>query len=208
MFSSQPVSLDDLIAVSRGMLQPHKAAIEGATRHVEYSWRVLCATQDIPSTINQAYQCKSRNGLALRVHGSLEALATKYPLDPLDLTAPKADLLTWYRQAPLRSLSQDPLRINDVESRPRDKFCGIGAIPYPTLLNSGSEQGLWCRGCELTYEDSAIEDMDLSTLSRLVPEGCDADQFLRRMQYRAWSKADFLQHAKHCHSAAAVIFQR
>lgn len=142
------------------------------------------------------------------MHGSFEALVTNYPLDPWDLPTFKVDQLTWYRQAPLHPLSQDPLTINDVAIRPNDDFCGMGAIPFPSLLNSGIEQGLWCRGCELTYEEYAIEGMDLSTLSRLVPQGCHADQFLLRMKYRAWSKADFLQHAKHCHSAAAVISQR
>ncbi|KAF1952920.1 F-box domain-containing protein [Byssothecium circinans] len=144
---------------------------------------------------------KAAKELALKVHGSLEALAMKYPLNPLDLPPFKIDMLTWYRQAPLCPLSQDPHTINDVGVRPDDGFCGMGAIPFPSLLNGGTEQGLWCQGCELTYEEYAIEGMDLTTLSRLVPQGCHAKHFLLRMQYRAWSKADFLQHAKHYHLA-------
>ncbi|KAF2802824.1 uncharacterized protein BDZ99DRAFT_454540 [Mytilinidion resinicola] len=153
---------------------------------------------------------KAAKELALKVHGSLEALATKFPLDARNIaTVNKLDTLTWYRQAELRPLSHDPLTIKDVGIRPRDNFCGMGAIPFPSLLKNGTEQGLWCRGCEFTYKTGvAIEEMDPSTLSGLVPQGCDADQFLLRIQYRAWSKADFLQHAKHCHSTAAVISQK
>ncbi|KAF2271828.1 F-box domain-containing protein [Westerdykella ornata] len=151
---------------------------------------------------------KAAKELALKVHGSIEALEMKHPLDPQAHPAFKTDMLTWYRQAPLCPLSQDPLTINDVGIRPDNVFGGMGAIPFPSLLNGGTEQGLWCRGCEMTYDTYMIEGLDVSTLSRLVPQGCPADLFLLRVQYRAWSKAGFLQHAKHCHSAAAVISQR
>jgi hypothetical protein len=151
---------------------------------------------------------KAVKELAVQVHGSMEALTANYPLDPRDHTSSKFDKLLWYRQAPLHPLSQDPLTINDVGMRPSDDFGGMGAIPFPSLLNGSIEQALWCRGCEMTYEEYAVEGMDLSTLSCLVPQGCHAEKFLLRMQYRAWSKADFLQHAKSCHSAAEVISQR
>ncbi|KAF2816416.1 uncharacterized protein BDZ99DRAFT_505848 [Mytilinidion resinicola] len=144
---------------------------------------------------------KAAKELALKVHRLLEELATIYPLDSWNLPTHKMDKFIWYRQAPLDLLSQDPLTIPDANIRPLDEFCGMGSIPFPSLLSGrGStepEQGLWCRGCEFTYKECAIEEMDYITLSRLVPP-----------YYRAWSKADFLQHAKHCHSAAAVISQK
>jgi hypothetical protein len=85
-------------------------------------------------------------------------------------------------------LSQDPLTVKNVRIRPDDKFCGMGAIPFPSILNGSTEQALWCRGCEFTYEEHAIEGMDFSTWSRLVPHGYPADQYLEKIQYRAGSK--------------------
>ena len=154
---------------------------------------------------------KAAKELALKVHRSLEELATTYPLDSWNLPTHKMDMFTWYRQAPLDLLSQDSLTITDARTRPRDGFCGMGSIPFPSLLSGSTEpeQGLWCRGCEFTYKECAIEEMDHSTLSRLVPPHVfHVDQFLLRMQYRAWSKAGFLQHAKRCYSAAEVISQK
>ena len=142
--------------------------------------------------------------LALEVHGLIEAIATKFPLDRVP-TSQKVDMLNWLRQAPLPPMSQDPLTINEPEERILDDFCGMGAIPFPSSrLNQEVEWGHWCRGCEFTYEDYELEGMDSATLARLVPEG----RVLGRMQNRGWSRADFLNHAKFCHSATTVISQK
>lgn len=145
--------------------------------------------------------------LALKVHGSLEALTRSCPLDPCKLQEFQIEILNWYRQAPLHPLSSDPVGMNDVENRPRDRFGGMGSVPFPSSIGGALEQGLWCRGCELTYENYATEGIDSETLSRLVPRDCHADQYLLRLQYRAWSRAELRQHAKHCHSADAIISQ-
>lgn len=148
---------------------------------------------------------KAAKTLALKLHGSMEELETKHPLDPSNIpTEEKFNVLRWHRQAPLTPLAQDPLTMNDID-RPEDAYAGMGAIPFPSLHNDGIEQGLWCRGCRYTYWEVEIDDMDLSTLSRLVPDPSRAEQFLLRMQYKAWSKEGFLQHAKQCYSATAVI---
>ena len=84
----------------------------------------------------------------------------------------------------------------------------MSAVPFPLLVSSDIEQGLCCRRCELTHEIYVTEGMDSSTLSRLVPPDYLADQFLLRMKYRACSDAEFVRHAKHCHSAHAVISER
>ncbi|KAF2488641.1 hypothetical protein BU16DRAFT_623379 [Lophium mytilinum] len=149
---------------------------------------------------------KAAKELALMVHRLPNISATTY------LSTLPANLFEWYRQAPLDLLSQDPLTTTDEAIRPFDKFSGMGAMPFPSLVSGSTEaeHGLWCRGCEVTYHDSAIEKMDNSTLSELIPVGYHVDhidRFLFRMKYRAWSKADFLQHAKHCYSATKVISQ-
>jgi hypothetical protein len=170
-----------------------------------------CVTRSIsrqkPMRLTSVRAAKKR---ALRLHGSLQALDTKFPLEPLNMQSAKFRGLTWCRQAPVLPLAQDPATIDDdsAPERPIDNFAGMGAVPFPSLRGGGTERGLWCRGCQFTYEKHAMGELDYSTLSRLVPEGARADEYFWRIKDRPWSKADFLQHSKHCHSAATVISQR
>ncbi|KAF2669015.1 hypothetical protein BT63DRAFT_248319 [Microthyrium microscopicum] len=128
-----------------------------------------------------------------------------HPLDERNIpTADKLALLQWYRAAPLSGLRRDPCTINDVNVGGTDRFCEMGVVPFPTLVDGAVESGLWCRGCKMTY-DKYIAGMDAVTLSRLIPKGCDDRRFLFRMTYKSWSKAELVKHAKICCSAAAVI---
>jgi hypothetical protein len=148
--------------------------------------------------------------LAIKVHGSLEALAERHPLDaePLPRFPPfKAALYRWYRQAPLQQLSLDPLIMPLSGSRPRDPYGGMGALYFPSLLGGSIENGRWCLECELAYDKYVFDEMEPSVLARIVPEGVDADQYLMRMQYRAWSTAEFIEHAKHTHCKSEDALQ-
>lgn len=59
--------------------------------------------------------------------------------------------------------------------------------------------GLWCIGCDLLYEKYEVEELEPDVLARVVPQGGNANQFMMRMQYRAWSRVDFIRHAKQSH---------
>jgi hypothetical protein len=76
----------------------------------------------------------------------------------------------------------------------------MGVVHFPSIIADLVEEGLWCRGCEVSYEKYRHGKRDF-TLARTVPPG-DLEQYLARMQYRAWSKADFVRHARYCHSEA------
>jgi hypothetical protein len=134
--------------------------------------------------------------LALKVRGSLEALESIHPLNSEAILPHKLDLWRWYREAVLQQYIRDPCSVNDIRIRPIDPHGEIGAIPFPSLLNGRVEQGHWCRGCEFSYQQYELDEMGYDTFAPLVPQGCHAEQYLRRMQYRAWPMTGFLQHAK------------
>ena len=145
--------------------------------------------------------------LALKVHGSLEALESIHPLNPEAVPPPQLALWSWYREAVLQPDIRDPCLANDIGIRPTDPYGGMGAISFPSLLNGRVEQGHWCLGCEFAYQQYELDEMSYDWLARLVPSGCDAEQYLRSMQYRAWPMAGLLQHAKQYHIVAGQIPQ-
>jgi hypothetical protein len=146
--------------------------------------------------------------LALKVHGSMNKLVENHPLNHYAARPFKLNILNHYREAPLHPLPHDPMAASGDRNAYMDHFGGMGVIPFPSVLRGGIEDGLWCRGCQLTFESFVIEGMDDKTLSRIVPQGYDKYHYLFLMQYRAWSKEEFLQHGRQCHSADAVISKR
>ncbi|KAF2434364.1 F-box domain-containing protein [Tothia fuscella] len=156
----------------------------------------------------QLFSVRAVKELALKILGSLEALEEKYPLNYWDHSSSKLDKMRCYRQAPLLPFAPNLLASLQAANRYNDEYGGMGTIPFPSMLEGVTQQGLWCRGCELTSENYNVGELDADTLSQLIPHGCHAGRFLLNMQYRAWSEEAFLQHAKHCHSAASVISQR
>ena len=144
---------------------------------------------------------------ALKVHGSLEALESIHPLNPEAVPPYKLDLWRWYREAVMQPQICDPCLVNDSGIRPVDPYGGMGAIPFPSLLNDRVEHGHWCRGCEFAYLQFGVDELGYDALARLVPRGCDADLYLRRTQYRAWPTTGFFQHEKQYHIVAGQIPQ-
>jgi hypothetical protein len=142
---------------------------------------------------------KAAKELVLKKHGSLEAWKRKHQLNPKGFPSYKFDLRNWYRQAPLHQLSYDPYASNEAGIRPHDPYDGMGAVHFPSAVNSRIEQGYWCRECRDACAEYELDELDFDAFSRLVPPNSDPRQYLRRLQDRAWSRADFIQHAKLCH---------
>ncbi|KAF2429750.1 hypothetical protein EJ08DRAFT_266982 [Tothia fuscella] len=141
---------------------------------------------------------KAVEKLAIKLYGSEEKHNAKCPLIPFDIVPYKLEKWRWYRLATLLPLAQNPLMVNDRAIRPKDDFFGMGVTPFPSLLNGCVEEGLWCRGCELTLEKYDLRSLRPDVLASLVPQGCDVRSFLERMQHKARTRAGFLEHAKHC----------
>lgn len=151
---------------------------------------------------------KAAKELALKVHGSTEAMARNLAAKRLHITDTSYYKTKWLQDAPLQPLSQDPLTLENIRNTPADDFCGMGSVPFPSMSGSSVENGLWCRGCERTFELYRSQELDRSVVSRLMYLGCEPFQFVMGMQYCARSEAEFLEHAKHCYSAMEVITKR
>lgn len=101
---------------------------------------------------------------------------------------------------PVISQNQDPLLLPSQGNIPADKFFGMASIPFPSLSASGRlENGLWCRGCEITLHHHDSLRLPRRVLATLVPRPRDALLVLLGLERRAWSTESFLEHFKHCY---------
>ncbi|KAH8728358.1 F-box domain-containing protein [Phaeosphaeriaceae sp. PMI808] len=158
-----------------------------------------------PTTLTSARAAKE---LAIKVHGSTDAIARILATKHLRTTIPKPYTGIWYQNAPLQPFSQDILTLKSIGSVPNDEFGGTGSVTFPSMVGNVVESGLWCRGCERTFELYRFQKLDRDVVSRLAPLGCDAFRFIKGLQYRARSEAEFLEHAQHCYSATEVMTKR
>ena len=102
----------------------------------------------------------------------------------------------------MQPLCQDLSRRPTEGNVPNDDCCGMASIPFPSLLqNDTLDNGLWCRGCDRTFERYRFGQLAPDVVSDLVPPGCDALRSYPGMQCRARSNAGFLDHITHCHGA-------
>lgn len=148
--------------------------------------------------------------LALRVHGSTKALENISAAKQSHMSIQNFRKYTRLVAAPLEPLSQDPLTLDHTSNIPQDEFNGMGHVPYPSMSKCGTvENGLWCRGCERTFEIYRSRGLDQAVISSMVPHGANITfQYIMGMQYRARSRSEFLEHAKQCHSAKEVLAKR
>ena len=150
---------------------------------------------------------KAAKMLALQKCGSNEALAKTLATDPEHLTQTNygSYYTKWIQDAPLQQLREDN---NHAAPKGKDLFGGMGCAPFSSMVGHTIENGLWCRGCELTYSLFRSRQLDSRLMSLLTAPECDSDCIVREMEYRAMSRAEFLEHAKHCHSAEEVVTKR
>lgn len=146
--------------------------------------------------------------LAIKIHGSTDAIARNLAKKRLRAAIKRPYNVMWYHDAPLQPFSQDILTLRSMGSAPNDEFGGMGSVAFPSMLGNVVENGLWCRGCELTFELYRFQKLDRDVVSQLAPRGCDTFKFLMGLQHRARSETEFLEHAQHCHSATEVITKR
>lgn len=93
----------------------------------------------------------------------------------------------------------DPLLLLDEGNTPNDVFFGVASIPFPTLSSSGIlEEGLWCRGCELTFESWRFGQLPQQVVDRIIPQNIDPLLPFLGFSRRAWLKASFLKHVEQC----------
>lgn len=151
---------------------------------------------------------KAAKELGIKIHGSTENMAeTLAARRSRGITEKEYHTFLWLQRAPLQPLCQDLSRLPTEGNVPNDDCCGMASIPFPSLLpNNTLENGLWCRGCDRTFERYRFRQLVPNVVSELVPPGCDAFRIFLGMQHRARSNAGFLEHITHCHGVRELDF--
>jgi hypothetical protein len=144
---------------------------------------------------------KHARELGIMVHGSVENMANLLP----DICE-ESYTFEWLLDAPLEPLQRDPSTMPSDVYTPDDYYCGMASTHFPSLFpNNALESGLWCRGCEWTFESYKLRDLTSSEESDLIPQGVEPFWLLSRMQYRARSRAEFPSHVKDCYGARKLV---
>jgi hypothetical protein len=153
---------------------------------------------------------KAAKELGIMIHGSTENMAETLTAKRSGGIAEKEyHTFRWLQDAPLQALCQDLSRLPTEGNVPNDDCCGMASIPFPSLLqNNTLENGLWCRGCDRTFERYRFRQLAPNMVSDLVPPGCNAFRIFLGMHRRARSNAGFLEHITHCHGAWELDFGR
>jgi len=112
----------------------------------------------------------------------------------------------YLQSGPAASQGQDLLLLPSQGNIPTDKFFGMASIPFPSLSSSGRiEDGLWCRGCEVTLRRYDSLRLPQDVLAAMVPSSCETLRVLLGLERRARSKESFLDHIKHCYGARLLL---
>ncbi|KAG9251497.1 F-box domain-containing protein [Emericellopsis atlantica] len=147
---------------------------------------------------------KAARALGLVVQGSAEKLA-----HAMARRCKSTRLLVkgrYLQGEPAVSQGQDLLLLPSQGNIPTDNFFGVASILFSSLSKSGRvEDGLWCRGCEVTLRQYDSLRLPRDVLATVVPPNCEPQRVLLGLERRAWSKESFLDHIKHCYGARQLV---
>ncbi|KAF1990025.1 hypothetical protein K402DRAFT_390348 [Aulographum hederae CBS 113979] len=162
---------------------------------------------------------KAAKDLAVKVHGSLDALESKFPLDP-ETRNVKIAMFETYRKAYSPPIASDPLTCPYWTASglrnlapPSAIFGGMGVMPFPCLYKGRIEHGQCCSGCWYLSRTTIQQNNHLWDL--LIPAGClnsapgycTAEEYLIKLSCRAWSHVGLVEHGRECPFAATFMSQ-
>ena len=142
--------------------------------------------------------------LAMSIHGSVgkltEAVVRRNPNK-------RAAYIARYLQAAFSdSASLDPLMMPDQGGVGVDRYFGMASIPFPSFTALGVvESGVWCKGCEWTYQRYKNLQLPAHVITNMVPADCDPDRVLFGMIRRAHSRMGLSAHIRHCYGAQRLL---
>lgn len=152
----------------------------------------------------QLVSVQAAKDLGLTVHGSAEKLA-----HVMAKRCKSTRLLVtgqYLQDKPAAvSQGQDLVLLPSQGNIPTDNFFGMASIPFPSLSESGIEDGLWCKGCEVTLCQYDSLRLPRDALAAIVPADCEPQRVLLGLERRARSKKSFLDHIKHCYGAQQLV---
>ncbi|KAI3337960.1 hypothetical protein F4824DRAFT_509569 [Ustulina deusta] len=149
---------------------------------------------------------KQAKQLGIEVHRSIDQMSRLLSGKCPGMPSTESWVPNYFLEAPLEPPGSDMPRLATKHKYQRyDQFSGIACIRFPYLTQSGLDNGLFCQGCERTYEDHQRGILPASVLSELAPPGVDTWRVIRGLVYRMRSRDGFLEHVRHCYGARRVM---
>ncbi|KAF5682612.1 f-box domain-containing protein [Fusarium circinatum] len=100
----------------------------------------------------------------------------------------------------------DPLMIPDHGGIGDDPYFGMASIPFASLpTRDGVDNGLWCKGCQWTYERQKSQRLPAHLIANMVPVGCDPDRVLLGLARRGHSRIGLLEHIRRCYGVQKLL---
>ncbi|KAF4447020.1 hypothetical protein F53441_9418 [Fusarium austroafricanum] len=158
--------------------------------------------------VERLVSVKQAKKLALEVHGSTGKLAKLRPTYRPGRTSMKdAAIFRHFHEASLDppgcDLSRLPRKADVVE----DDFGGMASIRFPSLSDAGTEKGVLCQGCLVTYGHYMQGMLPQNILSELVPVDVGPYRPLLALLTRLWSTEGFLEHVHQCYGVRRMLGQ-
>lgn len=147
----------------------------------------------------QLVSVSAARDLALSIHGSAEVV--------VNLTEGRKNKIRtalrirFLQRSFTINPEQDLLMVPDQGNNFNDPFFGFASIPFPSLSGQTGvlEYGLWCKGCEKTF--------DVYDARRLLPAAIstrDPFRTLSHMLNQAYSRSGLWRHSQKCYGAQAL----
>lgn len=160
-------------------------------------------SQENSRTSHKLVSARMARDLGVLKHGSAEEMAKTVTTYKTGIARATVRFL---QRSTTGAPRQDPLAVLDQGNVPPDRFFGMATIHFPSVPTPEIvENGLWCRGCELTFKEYTNTYSATSEMLRIVPQGCNPGRILFGMTRRARSRVDFLEHLEHCCGAQKLI---
>lgn len=138
--------------------------------------------------------------LALRVHGSSEALSKHAPRVRPGESRRNPWTLKGLHDAPLENPGSDMSKMYRQKNLPEDDLGGIATIRFPFVSPEGTaDVGRLCRGCEVTATEFKYGRLPETVRRELSGPLCGGHEPLRAAVSRLRTREDFVEHVQHCY---------
>lgn len=118
-----------------------------------------------------------------------------------------AAIFRHFHEAPLDPPGCDLSRLPRKAEVVEDDFGGMASIRFPSLSDAGTDKGVLCQGCLVTYSHYMQGVLPQSTLSELVPVDVGPYRPLLALLTRLWSAEGFAEHAHQCYGVRRILGQ-
>lgn len=156
-------------------------------------------------TATRLVNVKEAKELAIKVHGSIEALDQFKPVVRRVSGKITYIVLLMYHQATLDMPGRDMSTLNRQRIEMNDRFGGATVIRFPYVSLTGPDNGRLCRGCGVNFEYFRREMMPERLVRDLGVPRSYVHELLGAHIHRLRTEPDFLEHIKHCYGVGKIL---